>query len=49
MQKVYNDPTIPWRRQTFAIQRDSADTVNVELINNPPADEIDDKSVDSTQ
>ncbi|MCX6141224.1 MAG: PBP1A family penicillin-binding protein [Candidatus Kapabacteria bacterium] len=49
MQKVYNDPTIPWRRSTFAVPRDSTDTVSVDLMVNPPADEIDDRSADTTK
>ncbi|MBK6291086.1 MAG: PBP1A family penicillin-binding protein [Ignavibacteria bacterium] len=49
MQKVYNDPTVPWRRSSFAVARDSTDTVGVEVMINPPSDEIDDHPQDTTQ
>lgn len=49
MQKVYNDTRVPWRRQTFAVQRDSADTVSLDLMINPPSDEIQDQLPDTTR
>ncbi len=42
MQKVYNDPSVPWRSTTFKAVRDTADIVNPELLVNPPREEITD-------
>ncbi len=48
MQKIYNDPTIPYKLTTFVAVRDSSDTVSVDMLVNPPTEEIDDPQ-DSTQ
>ena len=49
MQKVYNDPTIPWKSTSFAVAADSADTVGIDAIINPPAEEIIDQVQDTTK
>lgn len=35
MQKVYNDPTVRWRRRTFAVERDSTEVATDVDIANP--------------
>ncbi len=40
MQRVYADQGLPWRRMSFTVARDSTDTVSVEMMRNPPSDQI---------
>ncbi|MBU3740998.1 MAG: PBP1A family penicillin-binding protein [Candidatus Kapabacteria bacterium] len=42
MGKVYADPSNRYRQTTFAVYRDSTDTVSVDQLLNPPSEEISD-------
>lgn len=46
MQRVYADPSIPYRQMRFAVARDSTDSVSVDMMINPPTEQITD---DTTQ
>jgi penicillin-binding protein 1A len=47
MQRVYADQGLPWRRTSFMVARDSTDTVSVEMMRNPPSDQILDEVQDT--
>lgn len=47
MQRVYADQGLPWRRTSFTVARDSTDTVSVDLMRNPPSDQILDEVQDT--
>lgn len=42
MQKVYDDANLGYRQTRFAVEKDSADTTSPDIINMPPAEEIQD-------
>lgn len=48
MQKVYNNKSLGYKQLTFAIERDSTDTLSKETIINPPREEINNEP-DSTR
>lgn len=48
MQKVYANPSIPWRQRSFAMTMDSTDQVTDIDILNPAREEISDAPTDST-
>jgi len=48
MQKVYADPTQPYKQRTFAVPRDSTDVINADAMRDPPSERITDQP-DTTQ
>jgi hypothetical protein len=44
---VYADQGLPWRRTSFTVARDSTDTVSVEMMRNPPSEQILDEAQDT--
>jgi penicillin-binding protein 1A len=49
MQKVYADPSLPYRQRTFNVAKDSSDVVDADALRNPPSERMRDDQPDSSR